>query len=93
MAANFSRVVFDLSGNPRMIVHPDTDTELLDPAFSPQGTVGANVPFRAWATEREMLVLCQPAIAQQNALAGLGITARIAAIDAAAQAPVVIDLP
>ena len=84
MAATLSRVVFDQAGNVRMVVHPDWDAQLADPAFAPQGLVWADVPWiecQVCTSQRDLLVLAKPVITAESVAAGLAIAARIQAID------------
>jgi len=84
MAATVCRIVFDQAGNIRMVVHPDRDARLADPAFAPQGSVWADVSrtdYQACANRRDLLVLAKPVIAAKSVAAGLAIVAQIEAID------------
>lgn len=90
MAATLSRVVLDRLGVPQMIVHPDDDAQLNDPAFSPAGTITLDVPrtdySNAWG-KREFLALLQPILAGQKTGPIVALCqARIDLIDAQAQA-------
>lgn len=72
-----------------MIVHPDKDGQLNDPAFAPNGTIPvdtARASYDACASQRDLLVLSQPLVAAKNAAAGAAITVKIQAIDIAATA-------
>jgi len=86
MAATLSRIIFDQAGNIRMVVHPDRDTQLADPAFAPQESVWADVSrtdYQACASWRDLLVLAKPVITAKSVAAGLAIVAQIEAIDGA----------
>jgi hypothetical protein len=45
MAATKAQLVFDMAANLQMIVLPDGDGELDDPAFNPVGTICVRVPL------------------------------------------------
>jgi hypothetical protein len=91
--ATLSRVVLDRLGNEVMIVHPDYDSQLSDPAFAPVGTQQYDVPYRGWTTQRELLVLIQQKVsaAGRVILAAL-IQKRIDLIDAFTQLGIDRDL-
>ena len=80
--ATLSRIVVDRLGQEVMIVHPDFDSQLNDPAFAPSGTQQYDVPYRGWTTPRDFLVLLQQKIAAagRTTLASL-IQKRIDLID------------
>jgi hypothetical protein len=94
MTATLSRIVFDSAGNIRMVIHPDHDAQLADPAFAPCGAVWADVSranYRACGSRRDLLALAGPAIAAKNAAAGLAVAAQIRAMDAASAAETAVD--
>jgi len=94
MAATLSRIVFDQAGNVRMVVHPDWDAQLADPAFAPQGSVWVDVPradYQGCASRRDLLVLAKPVITAKSVAAGLAILTRIQAIDDAFAPDAVLD--
>ena len=48
MPVTKTRVVLDSEGNVAMIVFPDWDEQLLDPAFSPEGLTCVDVPKQGY---------------------------------------------
>lgn len=48
MPATKAHLVFDFLANLQMIVLPDDDTQLDDPAFSPSGTISVKVPLAGY---------------------------------------------
>jgi len=86
MAATLSRIVFDSAGNLRMIVHPDHDAQLADPAFGPQDAVWADIArrdYHACGDRRDLLALAAPVIAMKSASVGLAVAATLAVMDSA----------
>lgn len=60
MAATLSRVITDRLGNEAMIVHPDSDEELNQPAYQATGTNQQyDLPYRGWTDIRDFLVKLQ----------------------------------
>lgn len=87
MAATLSRVITDRLGNEEIIVHPDSDSQLNDPAFQAKGTQQQyDLPYRGWGNRRSFLVFLQQKAADAGRviLAAL-IQKRIDLIDAIAQ--------
>lgn len=87
MAATLSRVITDRLGNEVMIVHPDSDGQLNDPAFQAQGTNQQyDLPYRGWTDLRSFLVALQAKVAAagRTILASL-VQKRIDLIDAFTQ--------
>lgn len=86
MAATLSRIVFNqATGDEQMIVHPDTDSQLADPAFGPANSFWADVPrpdYLACKTVREKLALVLPTLSAKRPILGELITQRVALIDA-----------
>ncbi len=73
MPASGVRMVFDADGNLMMIVKPDNDAQLNDPAFSPKGTVSVVVPKQAYdnaKTTADHYTIAAPIVAQADAIAG-----------------------
>jgi hypothetical protein len=89
MTATLSRIVLDRVGEPQMIVHPDFDTQLNDPAYAPAGTTQIDVPrfFSTVLNRRALLVIIQAKLAENNRplLASI-VQARIDLMDAVDQA-------
>lgn len=88
MAATVSRIILDAQGNLQMVVHPDKDSQLDDPAFAPSGTTQCDIPREAFSgvsTRRDLMAVAQPFVAMSgnDTLAKL-VQARIDLIDAEA---------
>src|SRR4051812_8323247 len=93
MTATLSRIVLDRLGNPQMIVHPTSDSELSDPAnaaaFAPPDTTQLDVPrfdYSAIIDRRAFLVFLQAKLAAAGrTLLALITQARIDLMDAVDQ--------
>lgn len=89
MARTLTRMVFDAAGNLAMVVIPDDDAQLQDPAFKPAGTVAVDVSanfYSTCASELDLLVLAQPAVQVKDAKVAGFISQKIAVIQAAQSA-------
>ena len=89
MASTLTRMVFDAQGNLAMVVKPDDDGQLQDPAFAPAGHITVDVPnasYTACQAPLDLLTLARPHVVAANAVAGAGVVNQINAINAAATA-------
>lgn len=89
MAATLNRIVLDRQGNPQMIVVPDSDAELDDPAFSPPNTYKLDVlksDYTATRTPRDLLAVIQPKLVAEHPLLASIVQARMDLADAVDQA-------
>jgi len=96
MAATLTRMLFFGTGDLHAIINASSDQDLAAHK-APQGGVFIDAPKASYdicASFRDQLALAQPLVALKDLNIGLLITAKINAIDAAAQAAAnVVDVP
>ena len=84
MAGTLTRILLGPSGSIWMIVIPDDDKQLTDPAFSPPGLTPVDVPnagYKAAQKQRDIFSLVQPILAQQNPPVATQVGLKIQALD------------
>jgi hypothetical protein len=100
MAATVSRIVLDAKGLPQMVIHPDKDSQLDDPAFSPAGTTQYDVPrsdYLGLTGPRDILAMVRPYVEMSGrATLAKVVQARVDLLDAISErdvaAGVLLDL-
>ncbi len=79
-----SAIIYDQSGEIAMIVHPDFESQLDDPAFNPPGSIQIRVPtdqYQATKSYRDLLALTRPLMKDASIADQIGL--KILTIDLA----------
>lgn len=94
MTATLSRVVLDRTAQPQMIVHPDFDSQLSDPAFAPPNTTQVDVlrtDYVSATSRRDLLAILATYTQANHPVFSNILTARVAVFDAVDQARADVD--